>query len=175
MIQQKMISKATLQGISKFFGARYTPKNSVRRGQALIEMAMVVIVLLFLTLGLIQYGLIANAKITLTNIAREGARYAALHGKDTDADDAASTAACLVAGNHIIRCRIRDVAAKTTLSNLDPNTDVTITPVQTARQKGSLVTVTVSYNLRNKLILPSGFPGLSGIGTTQVSGSMVLE
>src|SRR5687768_3283072 len=66
-------------------------RSARRRGQALLEMALVVIVLLFLTLGLIQYGLIANTKITMANIAREGARYAAVHGTESTSDDASTT------------------------------------------------------------------------------------
>ena len=53
-----------------------------RRGATLVEAAVVVPVLLLLTLGLVQFGLVYNAMLTLNNLAREGARYASVRAND---------------------------------------------------------------------------------------------
>ncbi|RBP66000.1 TadE-like protein [Alkalibaculum bacchi] len=59
------------------------------KGQALVEFALVLPILLALILGMIEFGWILNGKITLTNAAREGARVAAIyHDKGAVVDDA---------------------------------------------------------------------------------------
>lgn len=46
------------------------------KGQALVEFALVLPILLGLIMGMIEFGWILNGKLTLTNAAREGARAA---------------------------------------------------------------------------------------------------
>jgi Flp pilus assembly protein TadG len=43
-------------------------------GQALVEFAAVLLPIMFLVVGIIQFGLLFGANVTLTNAAREGAR-----------------------------------------------------------------------------------------------------
>ena len=49
------------------------------RGAAAVEMALFLPILLFLVFGIIDFGRMLNAQITLTEAAREGARAAALN------------------------------------------------------------------------------------------------
>ena len=49
------------------------------QGAAAVEMALVLPLLLLLLFGIIDFGRVLNAQITLTEAAREGARAAALH------------------------------------------------------------------------------------------------
>lgn len=49
------------------------------KGQALVELALVLPLLLALLCGIIDFGWIYYNQITLTNAAREGARYAVIH------------------------------------------------------------------------------------------------
>ena len=53
------------------------------RGAAAVEMALILPVLLFVLMGLIDFGRAYNAQIQLSQAAREGARFAAL-GFDTN-------------------------------------------------------------------------------------------
>ena len=46
-----------------------------RRGQALVEFAVVVPLFMLLLAGMVDFGMGLNASITVTNAAREGARY----------------------------------------------------------------------------------------------------
>ena len=48
------------------------------RGVAAVELALVLPILLVLVFGIIDFGRLLNAQITLTQAAREGARWAAL-------------------------------------------------------------------------------------------------
>lgn len=49
------------------------------RGQAMVEFAMVILPLLVVVVGIVQFGLIFGANVSLTNAAREGAREATIH------------------------------------------------------------------------------------------------
>jgi len=52
------------------------------RGQSLVEFALVLVPLLLLILGVIQFGLIFNSYVTMTNAAREGARTGTIYVYD---------------------------------------------------------------------------------------------
>jgi len=54
------------------------------QGQATVEMALVLPVLLLLLTGIIQFGIIFNAYITVAHASREGARVAAVGGSDSE-------------------------------------------------------------------------------------------
>lgn len=54
------------------------------RGQAMVEFALVLPVLLALLCGIIDFGWIYYNQITLNNAAREGARYAVIHYDPAD-------------------------------------------------------------------------------------------
>src|SRR5438876_3797250 len=45
-----------------------------RHGQALVEFALVLLPVLMILVGIVQFGLLFGANVTLTNAAREGAR-----------------------------------------------------------------------------------------------------
>ena len=62
------------------------------RGAAAVEMALILPVLLFVLMGLIDFGRAFNAEIQLSQAAREGARFAAL-GYPTGTVDLRVTAA----------------------------------------------------------------------------------
>lgn len=51
----------------------------------MVEFALVLPVLLLLVFGIIEFGIVYNAKITITNAAREGARKAAVTSVNTGA------------------------------------------------------------------------------------------
>lgn len=55
-----------------------------QRGQSLVELALLVPVLILILIGIIDFGRVFNAYITITNAAREGARYGAMHPDDAD-------------------------------------------------------------------------------------------
>lgn len=58
------------------------------RGQSLVEFALVLMPLLLLILGVIQFGLIFNSYVTMTNAAREGARTGTIYVYDRSQDKA---------------------------------------------------------------------------------------
>jgi Flp pilus assembly protein TadG len=57
------------------------PKGS-QSGQELVEFALVLPLLLLVVFGVLDLGRVFHSAITITNAAREGARYAMLHPDD---------------------------------------------------------------------------------------------
>lgn len=50
------------------------PPRPRERGQAMVEFAAVILPIMLVVVGIIQFGLLFNSEVTLTNAAREGAR-----------------------------------------------------------------------------------------------------
>jgi len=61
-------------------------------GAAAVEFALVLPVLLLLIFGIVDFGRMLNAKITVNEAAREGARAAALVDRDSGVDRATAAA-----------------------------------------------------------------------------------
>lgn len=80
------------------------PKRAVKdeRGQDLVEFALVVPIILLLFLGIIEFGIIVFRYNTVSNAAREGARYGIVHPKDTGT----STCAAASAGMVVAACNL---------------------------------------------------------------------
>lgn len=131
-----------------------------RRGAAIVEMAFVVVILLSLTMGILQWGLIMNASISVTNLSREGARFAAVNHAN---------------GNDQIENYVK--------TNVPPgiNADdltVAISPAEGTpeRVSGQAITVSVSYNMSKKLFLPSEIFHVTFFnGTYKAEGRMMME
>lgn len=62
-------------------------------GQAIIEMALIMPLLLLLILGMLEFGWLLNGQLTVTASAREAARTAVLYDSASCAADAAREAA----------------------------------------------------------------------------------
>jgi Flp pilus assembly protein TadG len=60
------------------------PNRSHLRGQAVVEFALVVPLLILMMLGIIEMGWVVRNSVTISNAAREGSRAAALGKKTTD-------------------------------------------------------------------------------------------
>src|SRR6266851_4394198 len=155
MKQRKRYITITRVGVGCFGRAR----GALSRGQSLVEFTMTLaLILLFVT---IQFALIGDAALAVTELAYVGARYAAVNpsfDQSTVATYMKSVASPTIGGNN--------------------GADLTITVNPTAplpRAIGTAVSVTVSYKLNSKLFLPNPFLGitfpttLSGIQTTMMS------
>lgn len=94
-------------------------------GQTMTEFAIVLPILVVLLFGIIQFGILFNNYITLTDAARAGAREAAVSRNDADPNGAATTA-------------VRNAAADLNQTNLGVT-------VNSAWQAGTDVTVTATY------------------------------
>jgi len=64
------------------------PGRRGERGAAAVEFALVAMMLIVLLMGMWDFGRLLDAWVVTTNAAREGARYGAIYGADTDMSDA---------------------------------------------------------------------------------------
>lgn len=106
------------------------------QGQAIVEFALVVPILLLLLVGIMEFGLAFSADLNLQNATREGARLAV-----TGATDAQIT-------QRVIN----------TASTLDPS-KLTVSISPSARPQGTSVTVTSQYQFTYITPLISRFTG----------------
>ena len=125
-----------------------------QEGQAMVEFVLVAPILLLLVFGIIQFGILFNHYLTLTDAVRAGARQAAV--SRTLADPVGSTTS-----------RVKAAAA-----NLDPNdVDITVDPFDPTSGahdwvQGGDVTVKASYPYSINLL---GFVVKSGHLTSQTT------
>jgi Flp pilus assembly protein TadG len=103
-------------------------------GQAMVEFALVVPVLLTLVLGIIQFGILFNHSLTVADAVRAGARQGAV-SRTLPGGPAAATAAA--------EARVRSAAAGTLSDAADP-AELVVTVTSTFAQ-GSDITVKATY------------------------------
>jgi Flp pilus assembly protein TadG len=127
-------------------------RNLIRNenGQAFVEFALVLPILLVLVFGIIQFGILFNNYLTLTDAVRAGARQAAVGRTLPDPIQPAKN---------------RVIAAA---NDLDPNNlVVTVTPAnKNAWVQGGDVTVTATYPYSINLL---GLVVKSGLMTSQTT------
>jgi Flp pilus assembly protein TadG len=117
-----------------------------QKGQAIVEFALVLPILMAILLGIIQFGIVFNNYITLTDATRAGARKAAVSRFLNDNGASAKQA-------------VSDAAAGLDLSKLNPTISVTASPDWNS--PGGTVTVSASYPY-----------SLNILGWTVVSGNL---
>lgn len=95
------------------------------KGQALVEFAIVLPIILLLIMGIVQFGMMLNTYLEVQNASREGARAGIVGSTDSD---------------------IQTLITSTS-PTLDPHDlTITVTPNQSSRISGGTLTVMVSYN-----------------------------
>ncbi len=157
MKQRKRYITITRVGVGCFGRAR----GALSRGQSLVEFTITLTLALILLFVTIQFALIGDAALAVTELAYVGARYAAVNPSFDQ-----STVATYM----------KSVASPTIGGNSGADLTITVNPTAPLpRAIGTAVSVTVSYKLNSKLFLPNPFLGitfpttLSGIQTTMMS------
>jgi len=111
-------------------------------GQALVEFALVLPILLIVLLGIVVIGQIFFSYMIIQSASRDGARYGSVGATETEINQA-----------------INDKTKTLTQGNLT----VTIYPEQNLRKRGEQIKVSIDYNVPLytpmwKNILPNPFP-----------------
>ena len=133
------------------------------------EMAICLPLLVWLTFAIIEYGIIINTTITLSQLTRDTARYVAIHGGESTADTAAppatgaSTASILAfLKNECAGTSINYSDLTVVVGTMDPATGIVSANLAPARIQGSVTTVQISYPMAKKMSVSSKLvPGLS--------------
>jgi Flp pilus assembly protein TadG len=125
------------------------------RGAVAVEMAILLPLLLLILIGIMEFGRVLNVQVSLTQAAREGARYAAVHYQDGGLN---------VSGTAL--------AAAPSLDGLG----VSVTDNASSCAPGSNVTVTTSVSLTSMSgFLDAGFFGGPGIFPLNMTGVGVMR
>lgn len=125
------------------------------RGAAAVEMAIVLPLLLLILVGIMEFGRAYNVQVSLTQAAREGARYAAVHYNDGGLNVSGAA-----------------LAAAPALNGLG----VTVSDNAASCAPGSNVKVTTSVSLPSMSgFLDSGFFGAPGIFPLNMTGVGVMR
>jgi Flp pilus assembly protein TadG len=153
------------------------------RGQALVEFAAVLLPLMLIVVGIIQFGLVFNANVTITNAAREGTRagtiyvYSGSNPATNDQNRCGDVVDSVVAAMGLLSTAAPYFSAASPCpgggGDVWTSGDVTITYTQPAgvptndRRRGYRMTVRVTY--RQDIIVP-----LVGLFlTTDANGRLV--
>ena len=124
-----------------------SPTRPTHRGQATVELALLLPVVLALVLGVMQVGLVVRSQVQVTHAAREAARAVAVTSDPSQAADAAARA-----------------------GGLDPSRlQVEVSGVV---QRGGIVTVTVRYRAPTDVALVG--PAVNDVVLT-AEASMLVE
>ncbi|MDS0525888.1 pilus assembly protein [Clostridium sp. SHJSY1] len=96
-----------------------------QNGQALVEFAIILPILLILVMGILQFGMMLNSYLAIENATREGARAGIVGKSDFEIK------------NMIIAMS----------PSLDPqNIVITINPTENSRKSGDTLVVKITYN-----------------------------
>ena len=124
--------------------------RSAERGAATVELALVLPLLLFILFGVVDFGRMLNAQLTLTESAREGARAAAL-GQSAD------------------------TRVQATATNLSGVTDtVTICPPGGSATANAVVVTRVQFSFVTPLAALAPLFGRSLSGSVTLTGKGVM-
>ena len=141
--------------------ARYISRLRRRdsRGSAAVEFALVLPVVLLLVLGIVDFGRMLNAQITVSAAAREGARWAALRLDTTTGVTVAS----------------RVTTASPGLAPAPTTAVLSSCPATPAAGQNASVTVSATYTLLTPLRTISGLFGGGLPGSVTLTGRGVMR
>jgi Flp pilus assembly protein TadG len=107
---------------------------SSERGQSLVELAISIVILIYLLAGAVEFGIVFFQYVQLRDAAQEGALYGSMH---PPADAAADTSA--------IQTRAKNASDSPIKLSTDPNVTVDVVVTDAKYCEGGSLEVTVSY------------------------------
>jgi Flp pilus assembly protein TadG len=149
-------------------------KYGKRRGSATLEFALVLPILLYLILGIIEFGWMIKSQLTIANATREGARFAALGNTSTAVRTRVKTVSTSLptslTDGQIVLDQTADRTSTSPTYSAWPS-DTSDTPPKNGVVVGNLLRVTVNYPFKP---LTGFFPFLKNRTLTS-SASMQRE
>src|SRR3954452_9202121 len=145
---------------------RFQGLKGLRRGQAIVEMALMGTLLGMLLAGAVDLGRAYYTAIVVTNMEGEGASFAAI---SPDKELGAQVPTCsqlTVTAPQDIQDRAKLVARERGLIISPTNASIEITPDCNLRCEGNTITVKVTYQMTDLFI-----PGLLGIRSITIRKS----
>ena len=121
------------------------------RGQLIVETAIAMLAFAMLLFGVMQFGFLLYSYDTICNAAREGSRYAIVHGSKSSSPASSSNIQSVVQGH----CEgLGSVTANTTWTpNNNPGSVVKVTVTYTARLNVPLLITNVSLTATSQMVI----------------------
>ena len=146
-------------------------RRAQNKGALIVEMGICLPLLVWLTFAIIEYGLVINTTVTLSQLARDTARFTAVHGGEKTADAPAYDIKDATSSTASIRNFLKTECAGTSINYsdltvvvgaLDATNSTVAANVAANRTRGSAITVQLSYDLSKKISVSSQLvPGLA--------------
>ncbi len=127
------------------------------RGQALVEFSVSMMVLSFLLLGVIEFGMLLYNYIVVVDATDEAAAYASIYPYERDLNDSCAPP-CRIDNDADIVARLRDTSAGNSIIREGNYFSITITPDYLHRQPCGTVTVESYYH--HSFLFPLFGPGV---------------
>ena len=131
------------------------------RGQALVEFALVAPVLILIFFGIIEFGRFILTYQELNNATREGARYAIVHGSQSQCPSGPmpggtpSPSSCADPSGDNVKLRVVDTAVSLALTTSQVSVEwIDENGVSVDNGRGHLVDVTTDYTFNTIIPLP---------------------
>lgn len=143
-----MRGKKEIPGTSSRHGGFIrTFRATSRRGQAMVEFALVAIVAIIVLVVGIQFALIGQAALAVSQLSFAGARYASVNTSYNQSQ---------------VQDYMVQVGSPTITSHNGANLNITVTRSTNSDGTyfGQPVTVSISYNATGQLVLPNPFLGI---------------
>ena len=147
-----------------------SPRRARRGGATLLEFALVMPMLLLVTMGMIQGGIILNARISLSNVIREVGRYAAVNGTKPDVDADIKSFAVQKAQDFNLTVKAKDVV-------IGPPAENTATDSSNRKQYVTQLPIKMSCDISGRVFLPTSFFGAKMLpgGVVTVDTNVMCE
>jgi Flp pilus assembly protein TadG len=159
-----------------------------KRGSATVELALIAPLLMLMMFGLIQYGIIWNSMVSVSQLTRDATRYAAVHGTEAGFDGPSVANGTSLRSYIMANCsnsaglsyaNIGDshVFAGYMDNSTNPPTFV-VNTVGTPKRKSFLpITVEIDYDLSQRIYTNGLVPGVGYWKTNRVTKrcTMMIE
>jgi Flp pilus assembly protein TadG len=152
-------------------GNRQLTRRRVRKadqdGQAMVETALIIMVVLLLMMGIIEFGFLFFAYVRVSNSAREGARAGSLWLVDREADAGYYTPTLCDAVRTAVKSEFDQVADSEITVAVVGQDPVICSPESVTPEAGQPITVTVTYDFELPVVtslpiigdlIPSPYP-----------------
>ena len=136
----------------------------------MVETALVIFALLTLTLGLVQFGLVYNAILTLNNLAREGSRFAAVRANDLANEP--------LGREELTKQVAKELTKRAKGTAIEPGSFTTagLRIEATSLRSNSSVRVIITYNMiANKSFIPNLLPLPANLARYEASATNLIE
>ena len=141
-----------------------------KRGAVLVEFAIVVILLMTLVFGIIEFGLLIKDYLTLSHAAREGARSAALGSPTTVLEPRIDEMTIALSGGTVTKTLEYSADGGAGWNTLgDQGSD----PVENNADMGDLIRVTLTYP--HQLVAGGILPFLGDGNSMTITGNMIMR